>query len=65
MGINSSFLENSVDDWEANGHYHAAKLIVDNIRVCNDSAERGVKLASDFLMSSKKEKKPPKHPSSC
>ena len=41
--------------WEADKDYQAAELIAGNIRVCNDSAERGsrVKLSSDFLQSSK------------
>ena len=57
LKMNSSFLEKSVHMWEAEEDYQTAKLIVDNIRVCNDSAERGVKLASDFLQSSKEEQK--------
>ena len=32
-----------------------AKLIIDNVSVVKDSAERGVKLTSDFLSGARKE----------
>ena len=46
-----------MNDWIADPEYHAAVDIVQNIRVVNDSAERGVKLANDFLKSAKCEEK--------
>ena len=38
----------SVESWNKNETYLNAKLIVENIRVVNDAAERGVELAQDF-----------------
>ena len=41
--------------WPKDDGYLDAKLIVNNLSVVNDGAERGVKLAYDYLDSSKKE----------
>ena len=48
LQLDSSFLCQSVGSWNKNETYLNAKLIVENIRVVNDAAERGVKLAQDF-----------------
>ena len=55
-GLDDSFLNTPVAQWEANNAYQQGKLIVNNIRVVNDSAERGVKLCQDFSGSAHKEK---------
>ena len=49
LKIEPSFLYTPVQTWSDNEGYIAAQQIVDNLRVVNDSAERGVKLASDFI----------------
>ena len=53
-GLDDSFLNTPVAQWEANNAYQQRKLIVNNIRVVNDSAERGVKLCQDFNCSAHK-----------
>ena len=55
MKLNYGFLFKPVKDWPSDDGYCHAKLIVINLSVVNDGAERGVKLAHDFLDSSKKE----------
>ena len=55
MKLNYGFLFTPVKDWPLDDGYCHAKLIVNNLSVVNDGAERGVKLAHDFLDSSKKE----------
>jgi len=42
---------------EVHGFLHEKQAIVDNLKVVNDTAERGVKIASDFIDYAKKEKK--------
>jgi hypothetical protein len=54
MKISSGFLEKPVQEWKSDDYVNA-KNIVDNIRVVNDSAERGVKLVNDCIKSAKKE----------
>ena len=54
--LDDSFLNTPVAQWEANNAYQQGKLIVNNICVVNDSAERGVKLCQDFNGSAHKEK---------
>ena len=48
-------MSKKVEDWEEDGRFQQSKRIVCNLQVCNDSAERGVKLASDFIKSAKNE----------
>lgn len=50
-------MDRPVEEWAENDSYVKGKEIVDALRVSNDSAERGVKLAADFLQSSKNEDK--------
>ena len=38
-----------MEDWEKDDSYTMAKDTIYSLRVCNDSAERGVKLVADFL----------------
>ena len=46
--INTQLLQLDVDDWQGNIHYMEACTKVEQLKVVNDSAERGVRLASDF-----------------
>jgi hypothetical protein len=55
LKLDSSFLVEEVDDWDTNASYQAAKVNIQAINVINDSAERGVKLSSDFLASARTE----------
>ena len=47
--INMDFLHISVENWSSSCSYQDAKQIIHNLSVVNDRAERGVKLASDYL----------------
>lgn len=49
LKINSSFLGQPASTWSGNNDYQKAKAIVANLSIVNDLAERGVKLASEFL----------------
>ena len=49
LKIDSSFLSSSVKQWSSNEVYLTGQKISRALKVTNDTAERGVKLASDFL----------------
>ena len=49
LKIDTAFLTLPVDEWDENECFKGACKLINNIHVVNDSAERGVKLASDFL----------------
>ena len=53
LGIETEFLNLPVDEWKAAPSYILACDIIKNIRTVNDMAERGVKLASDFISAAK------------
>ena len=53
LKLDSSFLSLPVESWNEDVSFNAAKIVVDNLKVVNDSAERGVKLCSDFLTKAK------------
>jgi len=55
LRINTSFLKEPAETWNNNKAYQNAQLVVDNIKVVNDSAERGVKLVQDFHRTARKE----------
>ena len=55
MKLNYGFLSKPVEYWPKDAGYLEAKLIINNLSVVNDGAERGVKLAYDYIGSSKKE----------
>ena len=57
LNINSSFLREPVTEWHKNEDFLASKNVVSSLSVVNNSAERGVKLCSDFVGTSKKENK--------
>ena len=46
--LDIAFLSVDVELWDQNPSFISYKHIVDNINVCNDAAERGVKLTTDF-----------------
>ena len=48
-------MSHEVKVWDTNASYQAAKVNVQAINVVNDCAERGVKLSSDFLASTRHE----------
>ena len=55
MKLNCGSLSKPVEYWPKDAGYLEAKLIINNLSMVNDGAERGVKLAYDFIGSSKKE----------
>ena len=54
--LDHSFLTKPVANWELETAYFQAKVVVTNLAVTNDAAERGVKLCADYLDSARKEK---------
>ncbi|KAJ8967264.1 hypothetical protein NQ314_002992, partial [Rhamnusium bicolor] len=48
FNIETSFLEKSPSEWDADEGYRRAKTIVEKIRVTNDTAERGVRLMEEY-----------------
>ena len=55
LKINPTFLTKPVVSWMEDMNYVQGKEKVDALKVVNDSAERGVKLANDFLLSARLE----------
>ena len=55
LDLNADFINQPVESWQENSCYKAALETITSIKVVNDAAERGVKLASDFLGAAKKE----------
>ena len=55
LRIPPAFLQKPVEEWESDCDFKAGKHIVSHLSVANDGAERGVKICSDFLESSKNE----------
>ena len=47
LGLNPSWLELSPDKWDDNEDYKSAKEFVTTVKVTNDVAERGIKMAQD------------------
>ena len=48
LGIDSDWLAKSPDTWEDEEGFRAANEFVNTVKVTNDVAERGVKLATDY-----------------
>ena len=48
LGLGSSWLEMNPDNWEEEEEYMKAREFVRTVKVTNEVAERGVKLASGF-----------------
>ena len=57
LKLDSSFLPQPINTWKKNPVFIDAKIIIDQIKVVNDAAERGVKLAQDFQGAAGKEKR--------
>ena len=55
MRLDPGFLSLPVEIWELESSFNEAKLIVSNLMVVNDAAERGVKLCHDYIKSIKQE----------
>lgn len=55
LRIPPAFLQKPVEDWASDDDFKAGKYVVSHLSVVNDGAERGVKICSDFLESSKNE----------
>ena len=54
LGVDMSFLKQSVQNWVDSESYNAAKSAVQNRKLINDSTERGViQLKRDFKISFK------------
>ena len=49
LSIPSAFLAKPATLWEDDKDYALGSEIISALKVCNDSAERGVKLVADFL----------------
>ena len=49
MRLDTTFLATPVESWEDQPSYRKARRTVNNMEVVNDAAERGVRLASDYL----------------
>ena len=57
LHIPLTFLKKPVTEWLNDDTFAFGMEIVGTLRVCNDFAERGVKLAADFLHLARKEEK--------
>lgn len=55
LEIDPGFLDMHPEKWNSDPQYIKAKAVVDSLSVVNDGAERGVKLAHDFLHTARKE----------
>ena len=55
LHIDASFLEQVPNEWDTLDSYKQGVKVARELRVCNDSAEHGVKLAAEFLSSAKSE----------
>ena len=55
LKIKSEFLTKPANEWSSLETYTEGKKIVDSLKVPNDTAERGVKLATDFHGAAKHE----------
>ena len=49
LKLDSTFLSAPPREWDKNASFSNSKRVVKHLSVVNDAAERGVKLASDFL----------------
>ena len=57
LGIDSEFLKEPVNVWKRTLRTLELTMLLNILKVVNDIAERGVKLASDFLTSAEIEKR--------
>ena len=47
LGIDSSFVKCSVEEWEESNNYIYGKMVLSNLHVVNDAAERALGLATE------------------
>ena len=57
LQIESQFLTEDVSNWSSRNDYQAAMTNIEALNVINNCAERGVKLSTDFLSTSKTEER--------
>lgn len=57
LHMDPGFLQLTLDQWPLDERYKEAKATTEHLRVVKDSAERGVKLGSDFLSAVKIEER--------
>ena len=57
LSIPSAFFAKPATQWEDDEDYALDSEIISELKICNDSAERGVQLVADFLHSARVEKK--------
>ena len=55
LKLDSTFLSASPTEWDRNESFLSSKRVIKHLSIVNDVAERGVKLASDFLCGTKNE----------
>lgn len=48
LALPSSFLETSAENWNLNEDFKKARIVVSNMKVVNDLAERGVRLMDEY-----------------
>ena len=61
LSIHSAFLAKPSMQWEDDENYALGSEIISGLKVCNDSAKKGVKLVADFLYLVRVEKKKKKN----
>ena len=49
LGLQGDWLVKPVTEWEESPDYLTLKTYIENLKVVNDTAERGIKLWSDFI----------------
>ena len=57
LKLDTTFLTKPAPFWKSMDSYSKSKTIVGNVKVVNDTAQRGVKIASDLIDFARKEKK--------
>jgi hypothetical protein len=55
LQLNMDFLPEDIVSWKENDNFKSAKQIVKHLNFVNDSAERGVKLSTDYVSAAKGE----------
>ena len=55
LQLNMDFLPEDIVSWKENDNFKSAKQIVKHLNFVNDSAERGVKLSTDYVSAARGE----------
>ena len=55
LRISVDLITTPVEDWRSSQSYQQARYLVKSLNIVNDSAERGVKLAHDYIHWANKE----------